>query len=101
MIQASLAEFTPEALFAWLRSLDLEVELIRSEQQMPTVELAAQAIGVDPEQIIKTLLFRDKNGALARVIASGPRRIDRTKLAAIGSLDRPKMASPELVLEAT
>jgi prolyl-tRNA editing enzyme YbaK/EbsC (Cys-tRNA(Pro) deacylase) len=101
MIQTHLTAFTPEALLAWLQSLDLEVELIRSEQQMSTVELAAQAIGVEPEQIIKTLLFRDKRGLLARVIASGPRRIDRAKLAEIGNLDRPKMASSELVLEAT
>jgi Cys-tRNA(Pro) deacylase len=101
MIQPLLTEFTPEALLAWLQSLDLEVELIYSEQHMPTVELAARAIGVEPEQIIKTLLLRDKSGSLARVIASGPRRIDRAKLAEIGNLDRPKMASPELVLEAT
>lgn len=101
MIQPPLTEFTPEALLAWLESLDLDVELIVSQHHMPTVELAAQAIGVDPEQIIKTLLFRDRRGKLARVIASGPRRIDRAKLAIAGNLDRPKMASPELVLEAT
>lgn len=85
----------------WLDELGVNAELIVSEQQMPTVELAAQAIGVDPNQIIKTLLFRDRDGTFVRVIASGPGRIDRAKLAAVAHLDRPKMASPEMVLEVT
>lgn len=93
--------FTPEGLMEWLDELGVDAELIVSEQQMPTVELAAAAIGVDPNQIIKTLLFRDRGGKYARVIASGPRRIDRSKLAGIAGLDRPKMASPEAVLEIT
>ena len=95
------SEFTPDGLMTWLDELGVDAELIVSEQQMPSVELAARTIGVDPNQIVKTLLFRDRAGKYARVIASGPRRIDRAKLATIAGLDRPKMASPEAVLEIT
>jgi prolyl-tRNA editing enzyme YbaK/EbsC (Cys-tRNA(Pro) deacylase) len=93
--------FTPTALVAWLTELGVETELLEPGTPMPTVELAAAAIGARPEQIVKTLLFRGRGGQLARVIASGPRRIDREKLVAVTGLDRPKLAPPEIVLEAT
>jgi prolyl-tRNA editing enzyme YbaK/EbsC (Cys-tRNA(Pro) deacylase) len=86
---------------AWLAELGVIAELLEPGVPMPTVELAAAAIGALPEQIVKTLLFRGRDGQLARVIASGPRRIDREKLVAITGLDRPKLAPPEIVLEAT
>jgi prolyl-tRNA editing enzyme YbaK/EbsC (Cys-tRNA(Pro) deacylase) len=82
-------------------SLGIETRLLRPGLPMPTVPLAAQAIGVDERQILKTLLFRDRTGELVRVIASGPSRIDLDVLAQLGALDRPKLARPEIVLEAT
>ncbi len=97
----SLLTFTPEGLVAWLTGLGIENRLLRPGVPMPTVPLAAQAIGVDEQQILKTLLFRDRAGTLVRVIASGPSRIDLDRLAQLGSLDRPKLARPEIVLEAT
>jgi prolyl-tRNA editing enzyme YbaK/EbsC (Cys-tRNA(Pro) deacylase) len=97
----SLLTFTPEGLVAWLTGLGIENQLLRPGVPMPTVPLAAQAIGVDEEQILKTLLFRDRAGTLVRVIASGPSRIDLDRLAQLGSLDRPKLARPDIVLEAT
>jgi Cys-tRNA(Pro) deacylase len=96
-----LNDFSPEGLIRWLDELGVDAELIVSAQQMPTVELAAAAIGVDPNQIIKTLLFRDRGGTYARVIACGSRRIDRTALAEAAGLERPKMASAEMVLDVT
>jgi prolyl-tRNA editing enzyme YbaK/EbsC (Cys-tRNA(Pro) deacylase) len=97
----SLLTFTPDGLFAWLTGLGIENRLLRPGAPMPTVPLAAQAIGVDEQQILKTLLFRDRAGLLVRVIASGTSRIDLDRLAQLGSLDRPKLARPEIVLETT
>jgi prolyl-tRNA editing enzyme YbaK/EbsC (Cys-tRNA(Pro) deacylase) len=97
----SLLTFTPDGLVAWLTGLGIENRLLRPGAPMPTVPLAAQAIGVDEQQILKTLLFRDRAGLLVRVIASGPSRIDLDRLAQLGSLDRPKLARPEIVLETT
>ena len=98
---STLLTFTPDGLLAWLTELGVETRLLRPGVPMPTVPLAAQAIGVDERQILKTLLFRDRSGRLVRVIASGPSRIDLDMLARFGSLDRPKLARPEVVLEAT
>ena len=96
-----LLTFTPDGLVAWLTMLGIETRLLRPGVPMPTVPLAAQAIGVDERQILKTLVFRDRNGSLVRVIACGPSRIDLQLLARLASLDRPKLARPEIVLEAT
>ncbi len=93
--------FTPNGLLAWLTDLGIETRLLKPGVPMPTVPLAARAIDVDERQILKTLLFRDRAGALVRVIASGPSRIDLGVLAQLGALDRPKLARPEIVLEAT
>ena len=97
----SLLTFTPDGLVAWLTGLGVETRLLRPCVPMPTVPLAARAIGVDEQQILKTLLFRDRAGSLVRVIACGPSRIDLDALAQLESLDRPKLARPEIVLEAT
>jgi Cys-tRNA(Pro) deacylase len=68
---------------------------------MPTVPLAAAAIGVDEDQIIKSLLFRDNGGEFVLAIASGRARIDRDLLATVTGLDRPRLADPPTVLAVT
>lgn len=96
-----LSEFTPAALLAWLSQHGIDAELLRPGVPMPTVPLAAQAIGVVESQIIKTLLFEDRSGNMARVIASGPTRIALGRLAGITNLQRPRLARPQTVLEVT
>ena len=68
---------------------------------MPTVPAAAGAIGVGEHLILKTLLFQNKAGTLVRVIASGPDRIDRKKLAELAGIGSLSLASAEAVLAAT
>ncbi len=48
------------------------------EQSTATVELAAQCLGVDPDQIAKTLSFYYNDSAVL-VVAAGTRRIDNRK----------------------
>jgi Cys-tRNA(Pro) deacylase len=92
---------TGEALLAYLREHGVEAELLASGVPMPTVPLAAAAIGVREDQIIKSLLFRDGNGHLVLAIASGSARIDRGLLGAATGLDRPRLADPATVLAVT
>src|SRR5262245_42168738 len=68
---------------------------------MPTVPLAATAIGVNEEQIIKSLLFCDRRGDCVLAVAAGTARIDRALLAAATGLDRPRLADPHTVLAKT
>ena len=48
------------------------------EQSTATVDLAAQALGVQPDQIAKTLSFYHGDG-VALVVTAGKRRIDNRK----------------------
>ena len=97
----TLSVFTPEALVAAIRAVGCEAELIESHLPTPTVTAAAQAIGVEDAQILKTLLFQDRAGQLVRVIASGPDRINRRLLAAAAQIASPSLADPETVLRVT
>jgi prolyl-tRNA editing enzyme YbaK/EbsC (Cys-tRNA(Pro) deacylase) len=96
-----LKEFTPAALAQAIREAGFDVDLFESTAPMPTVPLAAAARNVAAAEILKTLIFEDRAGDLVRVIASGPDRIDRNRLAELAGLDHPKMAVPERVLAAT
>ena len=68
---------------------------------MPTVASAAAALKVPLEQILKTLLFVDANGDYVVAIAGGILRIDRAQLSQVSGLVRPRIATPEEVLEIT
>jgi len=88
----------PERLRRFLAEHRIEAEIVAPGPPMPTVAAAAAALGVSPAQIIKTLLFEDRQGAFAVAIAAGPAKIDRSLLAVAASLDRPRLAAPETAL---
>ena len=68
---------------------------------MPTVPLAAQAIGVPEGHILKTLVFVGDSGEFVVAIANGTRRIDRTRLAEAAAICKPRPASSTDVLAVT
>lgn len=90
-----------ERLRRYIREIGLDAELVEPGVPMPTVPLAAAAIGVEEDQILKTLLFSDNSGNLVLVIACGTARIDRTRLAEVAALARLRLAEPATVLAAT
>ena len=75
-------------------------EIIRLPDHTPTVETAAQALGVSVEQIGKSILFL-ADGSPVLVIANGVSRIDYKRLADYFGLSRKriKMANADEVLE--
>ena len=62
----------------YLQELGLQDRIIVPEASSATVELAAQAIGVTPGEIAKTLSFLTKEGPVL-VIAEGTARVDNRK----------------------
>lgn len=89
-------------LQAFITQNQIVADLLFLEVETPTVEAAALALGVQPEQIIKSVLFlADKEPVV--VIASGMARLDRKALADyLGvSRRRVKIAGPEEVLAHT
>ena len=97
---------TPADLEQFLRKEAIAAELIRDIGHTPTVPAAAAVLGVEPDQIIKTLLFLiERPDAVAPepvvVISNGERRVDKRRLAehfGVGK-KRVNLAGAETVLE--
>jgi prolyl-tRNA editing enzyme YbaK/EbsC (Cys-tRNA(Pro) deacylase) len=80
-----MVQLGPEDLQAHIDAQGIAAELIGGLGDTPTVPAAAAALGVETEQIIKTLLFLvEQPGAPAQpvvVISYGEQRVDRGQLA--------------------
>ena len=91
----------------YIETHDIQAEIVRLDEHTPTVEAAAEAVGVQPAQIVKSVLFVIKEGEEdyrpLLVIANGLSRISYKALA--DHLDvsrrRLRMARPKQVLQLT
>ena len=96
---------TPLDLQQFLIEQGVTAELLHNIGDTPTVPAAARALGVEADQIIKTLLFlveqpTQSEPMPAVVIGHGERRVDKKLLArhfGVGS-KKAKLASAEVVL---
>jgi len=91
----------PEHLLEFLRSHGLDFDFVAPGVPMSTVPLAAQAIGVPEDQIVKTLLFVGDPGEFVVAIANGTRRINRSQLAHAAKMRKPRPANPDDVIAVT
>jgi Cys-tRNA(Pro)/Cys-tRNA(Cys) deacylase len=92
---------TPCDLAGFLREHRLEASFVDPGVPMPTVDTAAAAIGVQPEQIFKSILFQSPAGRCVLVVASGNRRVDTARLAELTGMQGLRLAKPEVVLART
>jgi prolyl-tRNA editing enzyme YbaK/EbsC (Cys-tRNA(Pro) deacylase) len=86
---------------AALQSQNLDLRIITPGAPMPTVALAASAVGCSHDQIIKTVVFTSPDGRAVIAVANGMHRVDRRRLAVMAGVDALKLAGPEFVLERT
>jgi len=91
MILQSVREF--------FESRQLDIPIIELDVSTATVALAAQAHGVEPGRIAKTLAFRLGDGRVILLVASGDRRIDNQKFKL--AFGKGKMLAIEEVAELT
>ncbi len=76
-----------------------EVTVIETQASSATVALAAEAHGVDPDQIAKTICLK-AGETIILVVAAGTRRLDNRKFRdRFGA--KPRMLGPEEVVAAT
>ena len=77
-------------------------EILHLGVPTPTVEAAAEAVGTDPERIVKSILFLVA-GQPVLTITCGPAYVERRTLAALYNVGRKKvkLASPETVSQET
>jgi len=82
---------------AFFRSFGIEERVIEFTVSSATVELAAQALGVEGARIAKTLSFKSEGGCIL-ILAAGDARIDNQKFKAKFH-HKASMPSPDEVLE--
>lgn len=88
-----------ETVREYFKQYDKEKNVMEHETSSATVELAAEAVGVIPARIAKTLSFKNKEGDNAiLIVTAGDAKIDNKKFKAeLGH--KAKMLTPEEVLE--
>ena len=85
----------------YLATARIDAEVIPLGTETSTAKMAAEALGVPIDVVIKSILFQAKNGTLVLVIAQGTGRVDTKKLAQVTGIDRWRLAKPDVVLDAT
>jgi prolyl-tRNA editing enzyme YbaK/EbsC (Cys-tRNA(Pro) deacylase) len=88
-----------ESVRAWLAAYAPDLPIIETAESTATVDAAAQALGVEPGRIAKTLAIR-VGERVVLVVARGDARLDNGKSkAAFGA--RPRMLGPEETFQVT
>jgi prolyl-tRNA editing enzyme YbaK/EbsC (Cys-tRNA(Pro) deacylase) len=90
---------SPADLERFLHANQIPGEIVHLETMTPTVQAAAAAVGVEPDDIVKSILFL-VDGRPVLVIACGLGHVDGRALAACFGVGRKrvKLANPETVL---
>jgi prolyl-tRNA editing enzyme YbaK/EbsC (Cys-tRNA(Pro) deacylase) len=83
-----------------LQQLGLEGQVVEFEQTTKTAADAAAAIGCSVGQIVKSLIFRNADGAAVVVYTSGANRVDEAKVEALTG-QKPGKADADFVRAAT
>jgi prolyl-tRNA editing enzyme YbaK/EbsC (Cys-tRNA(Pro) deacylase) len=78
----------------FIREHQLEAEIVAPGVPMPTVDTAAAAMGVAPEQIFKSIRFQARDGHCVLVVASGNERIDVPRVETLTGLRGLQLAKP-------
>ena len=82
---------------AYLKVFNMDDQVLEFDTSSATVELAAQAAGVEPARIAKTLSFKSKSGDHAvLIVAAGDTKIDNSKFKGFFGM-KAKMLAPEEV----
>lgn len=81
----------------YLKKWGREDDIIEFDTSIATVELAAEALGVEPARIAKTISFKDGEGAML-IVAAGDTRTDNKKFKAEFGF-KARMLSSEETLE--
>lgn len=94
--------FTSEDLQAFMDLHQIPGQILVLDAPTPTVDAAAQALGVESRQIVKSMLFTVATQSVM-TISCGDQLIERRVIARLYGVGRKrvKLAPPELVLDLT
>lgn len=83
----------------YLKKWERDADILEFDTSSATVEMASNALGVEPCRIAKTLSFKTADGAML-IVTAGDAKIDNSKFKAKFSM-KAKMLTPDEVLQYT
>lgn len=84
----------------YIKNNEIEGEILDLESPVRTVEEASNALGIDEDQVIKSLIFKtDKDPVL--VIIAGKYQVSKNKVKEELNIQSCELASPDLVKDIT
>jgi Cys-tRNA(Pro) deacylase len=92
---------TQTAVTRALTQLEIPYELHVHESQLRSLEQAARERNLEPEQIVRSLLFRMEGSDFVMVLIPGPGKVDWAKLRHYLGVSRVTTARPQEVEEVT
>lgn len=90
-----------ERLKRFIRERAIDADHLSFERSCHSVAEAAEAAGAEPEDLVKNICMVDSQGNLVVVIVKGEDRASTSRVAKVLGIERPRMASPEEILEKT
>ncbi len=92
---------TQTAVTEALEKMDIPYELHVHESQLRSLEQAARERDLEPEQIVRSLLFRMEGDEFVMVLIPGPSKVDWAKLRHFLGVSRVTTARPQEVERVT
>lgn len=90
-----------ESLEKYLRKMSVDAKFLRFSDHTMTVEAAVNLLGISKEKIVKSILFIDDSGRPVFAMATGDKRVDEKKLAALCGAKKVRKANSIEVKELT
>ena len=96
-----MADPYEDRLLEYIEQNDIPATHLSFEQSCHSVLAAAQAVGTDPENIVKSICLIDRSGHLIVAIVKGEDRVNPERVGKILGIPAPRMANPDEMLVKT
>jgi Cys-tRNA(Pro)/Cys-tRNA(Cys) deacylase len=90
-----------QKLLLFIEEHDIQAEHLSFEQSCRSVAEAAQAVNASPEDLVKNICLIDTHGQPVIAIVKGEDRVSTSRIAQALTIDPPRMATAEEILEKT
>ncbi len=89
-----------ERVRAYFKDRGIQIEVVEFKEETRTAQMAADAIGTEVKNIVKSLIF-EADGQPILVLCSGDKKVDTAKLARLQGVGKINKADADFVLEKT
>lgn len=85
----------------YMKEHNIQAEHLAFSESCHSVKEAALAVKANEDDFVKNICFVDTNNSLIVAIVKGEDKVDANKIATVLNMPKPKIATPEQILEKT